>query len=214
MTILSDSRQIVVLGAGGHAGVVIAELIQQNYPILGLTDIKLNKGDKKYGLSVLGSDDVILGFSRSEVELVNGVGSLPNSNSRSDLYGRYEELGYQFRSVVSCDASVSTHVAIGVGVQIMAGAVIQAGVEIENGVVINTGSLIDHDCSIGSEVWVSPGVTMCGNVRIEPGAYIGAGSVLLQGITIGSRSLIGAGSVIRESIPPEKKIIQRRTYVE
>ena len=47
MTILNDNRQIVVLGAGGHASVIIAELIRQNHPILGITDVKLNKGDKK-----------------------------------------------------------------------------------------------------------------------------------------------------------------------
>ena len=39
-------------------------------------------------------------------------------------------------------------------------------------------------------------------VTIEDGAWIGGGAILLPGVTIGKNSVIGAGSVVTRSIPP------------
>lgn len=39
-------------------------------------------------------------------------------------------------------------------------------------------------------------------VVIKRGAYVGAGVIILQGVTIGERSVIGAGAVVVDSIPP------------
>ena len=38
-------------------------------------------------------------------------------------------------------------------------------------------------------------------IRIEEGVFIGANSVILGGVTIGKHSIVGAGSVVRKSIP-------------
>lgn len=43
-----------------------------------------------------------------------------------------------------------------------------------------------------------------GNVRIENGVFIGAHSIILKGVTIGQSSIIGAGSVVSKSIPPNE----------
>lgn len=39
-------------------------------------------------------------------------------------------------------------------------------------------------------------------VTIEDGAWIGGGAILLPGVTIGENSVVGAGSVVTSSIPP------------
>jgi acetyltransferase-like isoleucine patch superfamily enzyme len=42
---------------------------------------------------------------------------------------------------------------------------------------------------------------------------IGANSTIMCGITIGEGVVIGAGSVITESIPPHQKIIQKKGWI-
>ena len=41
-------------------------------------------------------------------------------------------------------------------------------------------------------------------VVIEDHVFIGAYSIILKGVTIGKNSIVGAGSVVRESIPPNQ----------
>lgn len=40
-------------------------------------------------------------------------------------------------------------------------------------------------------------------IIIEDDAFIGTRSIILKGVTIGARSIIGAGSVVAKSIPPD-----------
>lgn len=40
-------------------------------------------------------------------------------------------------------------------------------------------------------------------VVIEDDAFIGAHCIILKGVTIGARSIVGAGSVVTKSIPPD-----------
>ena len=41
-------------------------------------------------------------------------------------------------------------------------------------------------------------------IKIEDGAFIGANTIILKGVTIGKRSVVGAGSVVRENIPDDE----------
>lgn len=40
-------------------------------------------------------------------------------------------------------------------------------------------------------------------ITIEDDVWIGAHCIILKGVTIGARSIIGAGSVVTKSIPPD-----------
>jgi len=41
-------------------------------------------------------------------------------------------------------------------------------------------------------------------VMIEDDAFVGASSIICKGVTIGARSIVGAGSVVTKSIPPDE----------
>lgn len=210
---LAQDYPLIVLGAGGHARVLADTLRQCNRNVLGVTDIDPDKNETLYGFEVLGNDEYILGKENDQIRLINGIGAIPYHEHRWNLEQKFKTLGYIFESVISLHANISSQAMVSSGVQIMAGAVVQAGVELERGVVVNTGSLIDHDCILQSDSWISPGVTICGDVIIESRAYIGAGSTILQGVSIGAGAIVGAGSVITKSISAGERIVQRSKNV-
>ncbi|MGB3711306.1 MAG: DapH/DapD/GlmU-related protein [Erythrobacter sp.] len=41
-----------------------------------------------------------------------------------------------------------------------------------------------------------------GDVRIEANCFIGGGSLILPGVTVGPNSIVGAGAVVYEDVPP------------
>ena len=59
--------------------------------------------------------------------------------------------------------------------------------------------LLAHDASM-----IKPlGYARIGRVRIEDRVFVGARAMILPGVTVGRNSIIGAGSVVTRSIPPD-----------
>ncbi|BBT66065.1 sialic acid synthase [Aeromonas caviae] len=150
-------------------------------------------------------DEEILTHLPDEVELVNGIGSLPGNPLRAELFARYRALGYRFASVVSTKAMVSDYAVLEEGVQVMAGAIIQTGTQIGANGIINTGAIVDHDCHLGGDNHVAPGAVLSGGVVTGERVHIGTGAVVIQGISIGSDAVIGAGATLTRPLG-EKQI--------
>ncbi len=204
------SKPIIILGAGGHAKVVIEALLQSGRKIIGLTDPVQTESSEYFGVKFLGNDDAILHYSINEVVLVNAVGAIPDSNVRCELNERMEEKGFQFTQVIHPSAVIASDVKIAQGAQIMAGVVIQPSVSIGRSCIVNTGVVVEHDCVIHDYCHLAPGVTLSGNVAIGNRTYIGTGTSVIQGISIGQDSIIAAGSIIHKNIPEKTKFIQTR----
>jgi sugar O-acyltransferase (sialic acid O-acetyltransferase NeuD family) len=196
---MSDS--VLLIGAGGHASVLLDMLIQQRFNILGYVS-PLPAANKKLfsDLHWFKSDDDILQFDKLTIKLVNGIGSLPGNTRRSNLYRQYKKLGYSFATLVSTEASVSTLACLEEGVQVMCGAIIQTGVSVGYNSIVNTGSIIDHDCSIGSNNHIAPGATISGQVTSRKNVHFGTGSSVIQSINITKNVVIGAGAIITKDL--------------
>lgn len=193
---------VIVLGAGGHAKVLIEALLASSAVIAGIVDPDpALAGIAILGVPMLGDDDVVAEFPSSEIQLVNGLGSVGLPLVRLQLFERFKALGYDFATVVHPSAIVASDVVLGEGAQIMAGAVIQPGSRIGINSIVNTRSSVDHDCIIGDHVHIAPGVTLSGGVKTGTGCHIGTGATVIQGITIGPDSVIGAGALVICDIP-------------
>ncbi len=194
----SSSTPFVLLGAGGHARVLLALARSIGVNILGVCDPKLTTADisRWEGLDVLGDDAAIEAMGSANLNLILGVGQLINEKSRQRLYVLWRERGYTFPALVHPMAWVAPGTSLSDGVQILAGAIIQPGCSIGENSIINTNSSIDHDCLIGANVHVAPGVTVCGSVKIGEGAYIGAGAIIVQNINIPKNIAIRAGTLV------------------
>jgi sugar O-acyltransferase (sialic acid O-acetyltransferase NeuD family) len=195
---------IVVIGGGGHAKVIIGILKKMpEINIIGYTD-KADNGTV-LGIPYLGTDRVLteLKYENERCSAVIGVGHLKPSNKRLEIYERILGLDFTLPSIVSPHAIINDPVDIGIGTVVFDGVVINPGVRIGKGSIINSNATIEHDCLIGDYVHIAPGATICGGVHIYNNSVIGAGATVIQNITIRDDILIGAGTTIyRDLIEP------------
>ncbi len=194
-------KPVVILGAGGHASVLIDILCEQQREISGIVSPEIDLNREVFrGLSYYESDDDVLRFSPDEILLVNGIGSLPKSTLRTQIYEKFNQLGYEFETIVASSSVVSKYAFLAKGSQVLSGAVIQTSASIGENTIINTGAIIEHDCCIGRNNHIAPGVTLSGHVTTSNNVHIGTGASVIQSLSIGRGSIIGAGSTIIENV--------------
>jgi len=189
-------ENIYIIGAGGHAKVVISTIRILNRKIGGIFDDDLSKrGARILDVPVLGSI--------SEVFTLDGsfIIAIGDNKIRKEIFERYSSLN--FIKIMHPNAFVDQTVKVGSGTVIFAGAIIQPNCSIGQHSIINTGSSIDHDCEIGDFTHIAPGVNIAGGVKVKEGAFIGIGSSIIPNIEIGEWSQVGAGSVVIKDIPPK-----------
>jgi sugar O-acyltransferase (sialic acid O-acetyltransferase NeuD family) len=195
------SKPLLIIGAGGHASVLVDILRQQKREILGVVSPQIESKSKVFdGIEHFKSDDDVLKFDNQSVNLVNGIGSLPGNHLRAVLFNKFKTLGYEFETVVANNAIVSDYAELAEGVQIFAGAIVQTNTSIGANTIINTGSIIDHDCIIGRHNHIAPGVTLSGHVSTSEYVHIGTGASVIQSVSIGGNSIVGAGATATKNI--------------
>ncbi len=198
---MKGAQAVILIGAGGHARVLLDALALNQVAVLGLTDADQGKhGLLLEGSKVLGDDSVLERFAPQTTLLVNALGSTHTMHPREQAYERLRARGYRFMTIVHPSAVVAKSAQLGEGVQLMAGAVVQPGVSLGENSIVNTGAQLDHDCVVGRHVHLGPGATLSGAVRVGDATHVGTGAVVLQGITIGARCLIAAGAVVTTDI--------------
>lgn len=192
-------NEIVIIGGGGHAKVIISIIIKSNvYKIVGYTDV-VDKGEI-LGVRYLGSDIVLHElkgkYKRCFAVIGIGVLSLSGIDKRIKIRSKLEQLGYDLPVIISPTAVINTDVKIGKGTVVFDGAIINAGTYIGENVIINTGALIEHDCQIGDNVHVACGAILGGGVTVGNSSMIGLGAKIIQYKKIGEHCMIGAGAVV------------------
>lgn len=209
------TKPLVMLGAGGHAAVLAEILRAQGRPLTAVVSPEPVQSRRPLtGLRRLESDESLLAqYGPEEVELVNGLGSLPGKDLQWKLYQRFIELGYSFTSVISPYAILSDYVELGLGVQIMTGAIVQAGSYIGDNTLLNSGCIVEHDCKIGSHNHIAPGATLSGGVSTGIRVHIGTGANVIQSLNIGDHAVIGAGTTIARDVPPHQTLIPARSRI-
>lgn len=197
-------RPLVLLGAGGHALVLLALAVAAGHRVKGVCDPRLAAGGAQHwqGLPVLGDDSAAEAESPAAVGLINGIGQLPGGTARRQLFERMCARGFHFPPLVHPTAWIAPDVALGEGAQIMAGAIIQPGSRIGENSIVNTRAGIDHDCTVGADVHIAPAATLCGGVTIGNGAFIGAGAILTHGATVGRDAFVHAGATLVRDLRP------------
>ena len=121
-----NNKPVIIVGTGGHAKVVADMLKLSNREILGFVDPKMDAELDFCGKKVLGDDSVISQYPHNEIELANGIGSLPGKKNRWKLADKMRMQGYSFATIVHPSSIIAPDVFLEEGVQVMAGVVIQS----------------------------------------------------------------------------------------
>lgn len=201
-----SDKPIIILGAGGHASVLVEMLLNNNKAILGFvapqkTEIK-NYPQCKY----LGRDQTLEKFTSADVRLVCGLGAISVEGNliRRNLFTHFKNKGFIFETLIHPNAVVASTANIGEGCVIMAGVILQPNVILEKNIIINTKSSVDHDCHIQSHVHIAPGCTLSGAVVVGENTMIGMGANIIQGVNVGNNTMIRAGSLVVENFQSAK----------
>lgn len=204
---MSRKPKVVVVGAGGHARVLLDVLARCGVKVAGLTDADAAKHGKLLaGVRILGSDKILEQHPPASTVLVNAMGSTESMSLRQKIYERLKKEGYRFLTLVHPSAVVAPDAVLGEGVQVMAGAIVQPGAQIGADSIVNTGAQVDHDCRIGEHVHLSPGVTLSGAVSVGDATHVGTAATVVQGLRVGRGCLVAAGSVVTENVADGERV--------
>ncbi|HEY0192455.1 MAG TPA: acetyltransferase [Kofleriaceae bacterium] len=186
--------RLVVVGAGGHAKVVIATCRAAGHTVAGVVDDNAERwGRELLGAPITGPVGAVLDDANAIAVLAIGANRI-----RAQLA---QVARCRFAAIAHPSAVIDPSVVLGAGAVVFAGAVIQPDAVIGDHAIVNTAASIDHDCAIGRFVHLAPGTRLAGNVAIDEGAFLGIGTVAIPGVRVGAWTTVGAGAAITRSLP-------------
>lgn len=199
---MSKDKGTVILGASGHAKVVLSTILANSEKVCGFLDDNPERmGMEMNGYPILGNTDLL-----TTENFTSAVIAIGNNKIRQKIIQRYGKYT-TWKSFVHPAAYVHPSVKLGVGTVVFAGAVIQPDTVIGDHCIINTGVTIDHDCVIDNYAHLAPGVHLAGGIKIGEGAFLGIGSVVIPMINIGDWVTVGAGGVVINDIAKQKTVV-------
>ena len=180
-----NKTKIHIIGAGGHAKVVIQTARTAGLePIAVFDDNEQLHGSDLCHVPIIGEIEQL---RKHEIPCVIAIG---NNDVRKRIADKYD---FNWHTVIHPSTIIDPTVRIGRGTVVFAAIAIQVDASIGDHAIINTSASVDHDCLIGDFVHIAPNSTLTGGVQIGEGTLLGAGVTVKPYKTIGKWSVIGAG---------------------
>jgi sugar O-acyltransferase (sialic acid O-acetyltransferase NeuD family) len=186
--------RLLVVGAGGHAKVVVDAARKAGFEIAGIIG---RSGDPADVLGVPVSTDPD-GVSSDAFIIAIG-----DNRVRADMFAAYRNRGMTPASVIHPSAIIAERARIGAGSLVAAGAIVSVSADIGENTIVNHGCTIDHDCRVGDHSLLGPNVSMCGASSIGEGVVLGVGSSVIPLKRVGAWSIVGAGAVVTSDLPAQ-----------
>lgn len=184
--------RLLVIGAGGHAKVVIDAARCSGFEIAGVVG---REGDPEELLGIPVSRDA------SDTAADGFIVAVGNNAARARHFEQYRAEGLEPTRVIHPSAVIAEGVSIGAGVFVAAGVIVNVDARIGANVILNTGCTIDHDCIVGDHTLVGPAASLCGGVELGEGVLLGAGVSVTPRTSVGAWSVVGAGAAVVCSLP-------------
>ncbi|MCT0201797.1 MULTISPECIES: acetyltransferase [Synechococcaceae] len=194
---------VLLIGAGGHARSVLAMLLRhRGFTPVGLIDSFQPQGPGLDGVPIIGTEADVPALCE-QLRVRHLMVAIGDNTQREAMAQRLAAScpNAVFPALIDPTAVVATGVRIGAGVVLLAQAHVGPGSELGDGVLLNTMASLDHDTQVGSFASLAPGVITGGRVILGPRSFLGLGVQLLQGVHVGADTVVGAGSLVLDSLP-------------
>ncbi len=183
------SKEIYLIGAGGHAYSCIDIILSCGYKIKGIYGLKSDIGKKLLGHKVKGTQFELSKSIKSNENLHIAVGHTFSKNEKYKIFKLFKGK-CKFPKIISPFSIVSSNSNIESGTIVMHGAIVGVDSQIGEHSIINTNSSIDHNSKVGNFSHISTSVTLNGNVIVGDNVFIGSGTVVKDSIKISSNQSI------------------------
>ena len=213
---MSQPRDLVVLGGGDHARMVIeaAQSRSDLWRVAGFIDpMPCAETTERYGVRrIAESDEGLPRASPFDLAFyVLGVGRFAHvslsAEYRREIVRRMDLREDRWAAVVHAKAVVSPKAIVGRGVVVMPGAIVNGAAVLGDHCVINTGAVVEHDVRIGAFTHVAPGATIGAAVSVGDACTIGLGARVRERLTIGPGATVGMGAVVVSSVPEREVVV-------
>jgi sugar O-acyltransferase (sialic acid O-acetyltransferase NeuD family) len=195
-----EGRNLAIIGAGGHAKVVISTLLARGERPRAVFDADPTKwGTDLLGIPVLGD---IQSYKNHDIR--QGILAIGDNRGRQRLAA---ELDLEWVRAIHPHSWIDPSATVGPGSVVFAGAVIQPGTCLGAHVIVNTGATADHDCTLGNFVHLAPGGHLAGGVSLGEGSMMGVGSSAIPGIRVGAWARVGAGAVLIRDVAAKHTVV-------
>ena len=183
--------RLLVIGAGGHAKVVIDAARAAGFDVVGVLG---RPGDAD---EVLG---IPIGHDRSGIDADAFIVAIGENATRAAMYATCLEAGLDPVTVVHPSAVLAPDIEIGRGTFIAPGVIINIHARIGENVILNTGCTVDHDVVVGDHAHVGPTVGLCGGVHVGEGVLLGVGASVIPLGRVGEWAVVGAGAAVTREV--------------
>ncbi len=186
-------KNVVIIGAGGHAK-VIADIVKKSGDnLLGFLDDTKEAGTEFLDAFILGNTQTVDEYPTAE--FIVGIG---NNQTRRKIAEQFKHLPYY--TAIHPTAIIGEGVSVGEGSCIMANAVVNASSQIGKHCILNTASVVEHDNVLSDYVHISPAAALAGTVTVGEETHIGIGACVKNNLSICQGVTVGAGGVVVSSI--------------
>ncbi len=195
------SRALVVLGASGHAKMVIeAARSQGSYePTVCLSATTVNQSHL-LGVPIrLETRALLTELQHAGYWAIVAIG---DNQIRRKLQDQLDLVGFPVATIVAKGAWLSPSASLGAGSVLMPNSTVGAESQVGRGVIVNTNASVDHDCEIADFAHIAPGGHLAGNVIVESEVFCGVGTSVIPHKRIGACATVGAGAVVVRDVPP------------
>lgn len=186
--------KLLVIGAGGHAKVVIDAARHAGWDIAGVVDTNPER-----------SEVLAYPVSRSSESIAADrfIVAIGDNRTRARSFEQMRSQGLVPATVIHPSAVIASSADIGAGTFVAAGVIINPEATIGDNAILNTGCIVEHDVVIGDHAHVGPNAALCGAAAAGEGALLGVGACVKPQTAVGAWCIVGAGSAVVSELPAD-----------